>query len=151
LKAVARFLTHLTLRSSHSEKGREMKTGLRTRLVLATLVFLSLGSFSVAADSPQASAVIANNTFYWNTTQANVCSSCQVNINVVAFPTIYTAPTANSSLLFQSPSYCAECVQFLAPGAVSAFGYWFIPLSYINQNAIDWGTVGFLVGFTNQS
>ncbi len=128
-----------------------MKTRVRIRLLLAMLVFLFLGSLSVATDSPQASASIANHTFYWNTATANVCASCQVNIYVVAFPDNNVPPTANSSMLFQSPNYCAECVQFLAPGAFSLFTQWIVPVSYINHDPISWGNVGFLIGFTNQS
>jgi hypothetical protein len=110
-----------------------MPIRLRTALLLMISGALVLALAGAFAEPSQAGANgIANPTFYWNTASINACANCQMDVNVVAFPTSNTPPTSNSSLTFQGPNYCAECVQFLAPGAQAAFGYWFSEVDYIN-------------------
>jgi hypothetical protein len=122
--------------------------------IVAATAFLTIGLCAVPALSTPAGAgnAIANPTFYWNGATGDACAYCNITVIVQAWPNSSPPPTDNSGITFASGTYvCDYCVQWMAPGADNAFGYYFAQMSWVNATGVNWGEPGFLLGFTNQT
>jgi len=115
-----------------------------------SLFVLILGALTLTGQE-SAGAYVTNHTMFWGTASANVPPYSDTVIYVLSFPTSQTSPTTVAEETFADPSACLSCIEYQAPAALSELGYWWPGAEWINFDNANYGTVGFLVDFTNQT